>query len=80
MLVGGPSCRLLQAAKPAFLDPEATRPIAMAAQHLDGASSSGRGEGGQAGEDAPLLKGKAAAGADFDVARLAPKIKTAGLQ
>lgn len=57
--------------RPAFLDPEATRPLAINTTHGLAAASAGAGTGGQ-GRGA---RGYAAASKEFDVSVLAPQLK-----
>jgi hypothetical protein len=61
----------LQVSRPAFLDPESTRPLAVNSTHglAAGAGAAAAGAQGKG------PRGKAAASKDFDVSRLAPALK-----
>jgi hypothetical protein len=62
---------VLQVSRPAFLDPEATRPLAVSSTHGLAAGTGAAAAGGQG--KGP--RGKAAASKDFDVSNLAPALK-----
>lgn len=61
------------AGPPSFLDPEATRPLAIAAQHTAVAAAGGSGADGGGGAGGGKVK--SAAGPEFDIATLAPPLK-----
>lgn len=60
-----------EVSRPAFLDPEATRPLAVSSTH-GLAAGTGAAAAGTQGKGP---RGKAAASKDFDVSRLAPALK-----
>ncbi|WIA36891.1 hypothetical protein OEZ86_008139 [Tetradesmus obliquus] len=60
-----------EVSRPAFLDPEATRPLAVSSTHGLASGAGAAAAGGQGRGP----RGKAAASADFDVSRLAPALK-----